>query len=289
MTQTPSRRRAEGAREFPPAARALQGPPHGRLPPAWWTALALFAAGYALALLHGRLLAPSLAAFGLLALAGACVRQRPAAVRIAGHAIFLCAALALALHLLPGFGNALVIDHAILAPGSAPYSMYLNLDKPLIALWLLWACPWIAPPCSAAAAGRAILRAAPATVAVCLGCAVAAGLVDWSPKWPPQAWIWMGANLLQVCVAEEALFRGYVQGGLDRHGSTLSRAALPLSALLFGLAHAGAGWPWMALAALAGLGYGLAYRQGGLLAAIAAHFLLNLAHFGLFSYPMLPP
>jgi uncharacterized protein len=44
----------------------------------------------------------------------------------------------------------------------------------------------------------------------------------------------------------------------------------------------------MPLASLAGIGYGVAYRYGGLLAAVAAHFGLNLVHLGRFTYPMLP-
>ena len=51
--------------------------------------------------------------------------------------------------------------------------------------------------------------------------------------------------------------------------------------------HFGAGWQWVTLASIAGVGYGLAYRFGGLGAAIATHFGLNLLHFGLFTYPML--
>ncbi|WP_273773831.1 mechanosensitive ion channel domain-containing protein, partial [Burkholderia mallei] len=47
------------------------------------------------------------------------------------------------------------------------------------------------------------------------------------------------------------------------------------------------GWQWVALATVAGVGYGLAYRAGGLQAAVLAHVGLNLAHFGLFTYPML--
>jgi hypothetical protein len=35
------------------------------------------------------------------------------------------------------------------------------------------------------------------------------------------------------------------------------------------------------------VGHGLAYRVGGLQAAVLAHFGLNLAHFTLFTYPML--
>lgn len=41
------------------------------------------------------------------------------------------------------------------------------------------------------------------------------------------------------------------------------------------------------LATLAGIGYGLAYRWGGVAAAVLCHFGLNLVHFTLFSYPML--
>ena len=93
-----------------------------------------------------------------------------------------------------------------------------------------------------------------------------------------------------MTLVEEALFRGYIQGGLSRHlkdrpyGELL---ALLLASLVFGLAHIGAGWQWVLLATLAGVGYGLAYRFGGLGAAIASHFGLNLLHFGLFTYPML--
>jgi membrane protease YdiL (CAAX protease family) len=41
------------------------------------------------------------------------------------------------------------------------------------------------------------------------------------------------------------------------------------------------------LATLAGIAYGLAFRRGGLLAAVWAYFLLNLAHILLFTYPLL--
>jgi len=97
-------------------------------------------------------------------------------------------------------------------------------------------------------------------------------------------------NLLLVTLVEEALFRGYIQGGLTRCFKNLpygENLALLLASLLFGLAHVGAGWQWVLLASLAGVSYGLAYRFGGLGAAIATHFGLNLLHFGLFTYPML--
>jgi len=111
-----------------------------------------------------------------------------------------------------------------------------------------------------------------------------------APKWPEQAWLWVLNNLLLVTLVEEALFRGYIQGGLSQRLKHLpygENLALLLASLLFGLAHLSAGWQWVLLASIAGAGYGLAYRFGGLGAAIATHFGLNLLHFGLFSYPML--
>lgn len=126
---------------------------------------------------------------------------------------------------------------------------------------------------------------------MCLVFALGVGLVGWAPKWPESAWLWLANNLLFVCFAEEALFRGYLQGGLSRllanRVPAAGTVALVAAALLFGAAHAAGGWQWVALATVAGVGYGLAYRAGGLQAAVLAHVGLNLAHFGLFTYPML--
>ena len=56
---------------------------------------------------------------------------------------------------------------------------------------------------------------------------------------------------------------------------------------LFGLAYISGGWRWIVLGSVAGTGYGVTYRFGGLPAGIAAHFGLNVMHFFLFTYPML--
>ncbi|MCM2575636.1 CPBP family intramembrane metalloprotease, partial [Achromobacter xylosoxidans] len=145
----------------------------------------------------------------------------------------------------------------------------------------------------AGAGGRATLLAAlaacAAAVVACLGLALALDVVAWAPKWPDSGWLWLANNALLVTLAEEALFRGYVQERLARcwrdrpWGAT---AALSIAALLFGLAHYAGGWQWMLLAGIAGVGYGLAYRYGGLAAAVLAHLGLNAAHYGLFTYPM---
>jgi membrane protease YdiL (CAAX protease family) len=116
------------------------------------------------------------------------------------------------------------------------------------------------------------------------------GVIEWAPKWPEPTWIWAFNNLALVILVEEALFRGYIQGGLSKRFKSTPNGdslALVLAALLFGLLHISSGPLWMVLASLAGLGYGFAYRFGGLLAAICAHFMLNMVHFFLFTYPML--
>ncbi|MGH8483332.1 MAG: CPBP family glutamic-type intramembrane protease, partial [Pseudomonas sp.] len=168
-----------------------------------------------------------------------------------------------------------------------PFSMYLNLDKPLIGFWLLLACPWLLVM-STKHWLPSLALTLPTVVAVCLGLAWLLGMITWAPKWPEQGWLWALNNLLLVSMTEELLFRGYIQGGLQRFFNN-QQLVLLLAAGLFGLAHIGAGWQWVMLATLAGIGYGLAYRHGGLLAAVLCHFGLNLTHFTLFTYPMLAP
>ncbi|RQR56243.1 CPBP family intramembrane metalloprotease [Burkholderia sp. Bp9126] len=253
--------------------------------------LVLAAAGYAGALALGQLAPLALVPFAVLALAAWGVSAaRPLAVRVAAHVVFVAVAVALSLHLLPGFHNPRVIDPTRFTPDAVPFTMYLNLDKPLVGLWLLWVLPWVHPRVALSRAWRTGAVAAFATSAACLAGATAFGMVGWAPKWPAAGWLWLANNLLLVTLAEEALFRGYVQGGLTRALAGFAWgpwAALAVAAVLFGAAHAAGGWPWIVLGTVAGVGYGLAFRRGGLLAAALAHAGLNAIHFGLFTYPML--
>lgn len=256
-----------------------------------WTFLALLSLGYALALTYGRLGWLAGIAVVLLLIAGFDVRQREIPFgRYLGHGLFIFLALALAMHWLPGFGNGRVIDSQRFTDDAVPFSMYLNLDKPLIGFWLLLVCPWIVGRRSLRLFLYATALALILSAMLALGGGLLLGVIGLAPKWPDSAWLWLLNNLLLVSLVEEALFRGYIQGGLSRCFKNLAygeNLALLLASLLFGLAHAGAGWQWVLLAGLAGIGYGLAYRFGGLAAAIATHFGLNLLHFGLFTYPML--
>ncbi|MGY4489834.1 CPBP family intramembrane glutamic endopeptidase [Pseudomonas sp. TE3610] len=245
-------------------------------------ALLLLTTGYALALCFGALDSDAIPVFALLtvvAFAAYQPRLKPLA-----HTLFILLALALAAHLLPGFDNALVIDRQVMSPDAPPFSMALNLDKPLIGFWLLLACPWTVPNTPWRQAAQATVVTLAATSAVVFGLALAVGAVAWQPKWPANGGLWLLNNLLLVCIVEELLFRGYLQQALQRY--LPGAMAIAITALLFGATHLAGGWQWAVLATLAGIGYGLAFKRGGLWAAIACHLGLNLLHFSLFSYPL---
>jgi hypothetical protein len=256
-----------------------------------WLHLALLSLGYALALIYGHLGWLAAISFVLLLIAGFAVRQSAVPfARYLGHGLFIFLALALALHWLPGFYNGRGIAPLRFTDDAARFSMYLNQDKPLIGFWLLLFCPWIVGRRSLRLSFYSTALALMVSAVLALGGALVLGVIHWAPKWPDQSWLWIANNLLLVTLVEEALFRGYIQGGLSRFFKHLpygENLALLLASLVFGLAHGGAGWQWVLLASLAGVGYGLAYRFGGLGAAIATHFGLNLLHFALFTYPML--
>ncbi|MCH4880723.1 CPBP family intramembrane metalloprotease [Pseudomonas sp. TMW22090] len=256
-----------------------------------WPYLTLLTAGYVLALTYGQLSLQASIPITLLLLAGFAVQpQNHRYARYLGHSLFVLIAIALALHYLPGFHNAQVIEPQRFSDNAVPFSMYLNLDKPLLGFWLLLACPWLIAQRAFSPTLKTSAIALTLTAVATFTCAWLLGIIEWAPKWPDVARIWLLNNLLLVTLVEEALFRGYIQGGLSQRLKHLpygEHLAVLLAATVFGLAHWGAGWQWVLLATLAGIGYGLAYRFGGLAAAIATHFGLNLLHFGLFTYPML--
>jgi membrane protease YdiL (CAAX protease family) len=253
--------------------------------------LSLLAIGYAIAFASRQLQPIALVPIALLVGTGVLLqRNLPFVGKVLCNVVFCVIAVGLFQHWLPGFDNLRVIHAAHLTPDAAPYTMYLNFDKPLIAFWLVLAYPWVLPEKPLSTRVIAALVACAATSVVCFSIAWWAGLIAWAPKWPQFAWLWVLDNLLLVAFAEEAFFRGYVQAGATRLMRAQPNAgwlALVAGAALFGLAHYQGGAWLVLLAGLSGIGYGLAARAGGLQSAVLAHFGVNLVQFGLLTYPFI--
>lgn len=207
-------------------------------------------------------------------------------VRTLRYGLWCAMTLPLLIHLAPGYDGMSLAVEETLKPGSVPVDLYFNHDK----VWVAWSLlgwlplfrqsltprrgflPWLTPFVTLVGMG------AVATLALALE------LIDWQPGLTAWFGVFALANLLNTCIAEELLFRGLLQRQLlIRFGWIVAVSA---SALLFGVAHLPAGWGFAAVAGLAGLVYGLTYLWTGRLAwAVLVHWLLNLAHLLLFTYP----
>jgi membrane protease YdiL (CAAX protease family) len=87
-------------------------------------------------------------------------------------------------------------------------------------------------------------------------------------------WAYVAMSVLVVPIAEERVFRDVLQRALALRFGKLR--GLGGASALFGLAHLGVYRAAMAQAALLGVGFGMAYEEGGLLAATLTHALWNL-------------
>lgn len=263
--------------------------------------VAAVASGLAVGILSWPALLP-LVAFALLvwiethirlhsAPASASTPPRATLRRNAGAAAAGAISLALALHLLPGFHNPALVASVSVSHGAPPMTQYLNFDKGIAGLFLLAYCRRFGGIDDVRCAVPATLTTMLVTPTVVLGIAVVVGYVQPDPKFPPFALAFLATNLLFTCVPEEAFFRGLLQPRLFRVlpvSNTGRTAAVAVSALLFGLAHAAGGVGTAALATLAGLGYASAYATTGRIeSAILTHFTLNAVHFLGFTYPHL--
>lgn len=249
--------------------------------------LFLLASSLSIALYHGVLTLPS-AAFLLLILAVALLlkKYRQQKWLAAGLELLLVlAAIALFLHLIPGFNNLKVLDRVKIGPLSAAFTMYYNLDKALVPFILLACLPTLFVAKKHLSVSRISWLGLVVSIPALLLLAVALGGLKIEMHTP----IWLGsfvmANIFFVCLAEEALFRGYLQQRLSQ--CIGNYPALLLTALLFGAAHFAGGTLLMVFAALAGVIYGLAWLWSGRLwVAVTFHFGLNLMYLLFFTYPL---
>ncbi|MGD9426315.1 CPBP family intramembrane glutamic endopeptidase [Pantoea sp. NSTU24] len=211
----------------------------------------------------------------------------PSWQQILSEALLVLISLGLLLHLFPGFNNPVQVDDIKVGARSLPFSFFFNFDKALIPFVLLACLPTLfraraCPPRYPWVAALALIAAVP----LLLCCAVLLGGLAFEPHFPSWLPAFMLANLFFVSLAEEALFRGYLQQRLREALGGLP--ALAISALLFGLVHFTGGILLVVFATLAGLLYSLAWHWSGRLwLSTALHFALNLTHLLFFTYPAL--
>ncbi|WP_306521665.1 CPBP family intramembrane glutamic endopeptidase [Rheinheimera sp.] len=207
--------------------------------------------------------------------------------KVVRHSGVILLSLALSLHLVPGFDNWQLLNQVQLSAQSRPFSLYLNLDKPLVFFLLLLLLPDLTGRYRLNfSATIKLLLISLLAISVISALAVLAGFVALEWKIPHWWWLFACNNLLFTCVVEEAFFRGYLQRLLSQ--KTGAVVAMVLVALLFGLAHLGGGWLYALLATGAGLFYGYLYwRSGSLLVAVAGHFMVNIVHLFVLTYPAL--
>lgn len=199
-----------------------------------------------------------------------------------GHVMLIGWCLALGAHLVPGFQNLLVLDRVYAGPDSSAFSMYLNLDKPMVLFAVLLAWPGMTD--SARPVQRTPLLVGLATLPALFAVGLAAQAIRPELSLPPWWIVFALSNLFLTCLTEEAFFRGYLQ---SLFASKLGAAlGVTLASLLFGLAHFAGGPALVAYAAILGAACGLGfYATGQLWVPVIMHFGFNAMHLILFTYP----
>jgi membrane protease YdiL (CAAX protease family) len=195
---------------------------------------------------------------------------------------------ALMLHLVPGFNNPILIDGVAVSPAAPLYTQYLNFDKAVVGFFILIFIVSSPPKLSYEAVLTAVFLCSLAFgTAILLG--LLSGKIAYDLKFPDYYLQWALVNLLITCYAEEAFFRGFIQPriyqGLKHHKWGVGITII-LSALLFALVHIPAGTVYVIVAFVLGLAYAYSYHKTqNILVPILAHFIFNIIHFTIFTYP----
>ncbi|MBH0038646.1 CPBP family intramembrane glutamic endopeptidase [Pseudoalteromonas sp. SWN166] len=228
------------------------------------------------------------------------LHTKRAIIRATLSTIFIITSLALALHWVPGFNNLPIVINERITSDAIAFTLYANFDKAMAGLFL---CAYFYSNLDSskkplkADSNKSILLDAKqpvliiiTTVFTALIAALTLGLVSFNPKVPDFWLTFIAINLLFTCVAEEALFRGLLQTKLSKiiTSTRLAILAPVIAASVFALAHFAGGTNYVLVSFIAGLGYGYVfYKTQRLEWAILCHWLVNVCHFFLFTYPML--
>lgn len=178
------------------------------------------------------------------------------------------------------------------SPDTVPYNLFFKFDKLALGVLILWVLGRHARTVFVPLTRSAALQ----VMAILLGCsallmvtAVGIHYVRVDVGLSANGAAWALDNLVLVAFGEEAFFRAYLFENLQRRKFFQRNvpALIAVTAILFGLVHFRGGLPYIALATVSGVFFGLGYRAAGLAGSVAVHFFVNAIHFVAFSYPAL--
>lgn len=251
------------------------------------SSLVLLFIALAMAIIDQTLLPPGIIALGIMFCIAICwgYRQRQTPFALPGEILLVTGAIALGLHMIPGFNNQIAASGVQAGPQSLPFTFYFNLDKALIPFLLLGCMPTLIARPSQQPQNPLWWLILLLSMPLLLLVATVIGALRVEPHIPTWIGSFMLANLFFVCLAEEALFRGYIQQRLSQFLG--DKRALLIASVLFGLAHFSGGLMLVFFATLTGVIYGLAWLWSGRLwVATLVHFSFNMLHLLFFTYPV---
>jgi uncharacterized protein len=209
-----------------------------------------------------------------------------------GFVVFTIMTVMLAAHKFPGFNNYNVVKDIKITADSMKYSLYFNFDKGMAGFFILFFLKDLIKSLKELIdmLKKSVLPGF-IGISVIIVLSFVLGYIKFEPKLPDFIWSFIVSNMFFTCIAEELFFRKIVQDNLKKLFNKIGYGKLfgvVLSALLFGSVHLIGGIKYFFLAFTAGLFYAYVYEKTEKVeSAILIHFLLNLTHILLFTYPAL--
>ena len=216
---------------------------------------------------------------------------RPFSKAMLGIMIFVISWL-LASHMVSGFISWQIVNEEQISDGGEKYSLYLNMDKVIAGVGIMIFA--LVPLRRSIHIRNMIIKMLPSTmlaISIVAFAGIVMKVVSFDPKFP-DLWItWIIISLLVHCVAEEALFRLFLQGGIQNILSTYKYASV-ISILISSAAYTAYMFPgstnFLAAVFVGNLFFGYVYyKTQRVEASILLHFIINLIHFFFFTYPSL--
>lgn len=196
------------------------------------------------------------------------------------------------LYPIPGITSWQIVKAFSFSHNAVPFSMSLNIQAFLVGLFFLW---FSSTSLMNDGKWKPVLKSSLLPIILCIpvvmGLAIYFQYVSIDIKPTNFFFLWAFHNLLFVCLAEEAIFRGMIQNFLMLQFQNVMGGkwlALIIASALFGAVHFKGGWLYMLLAGVFGLFIGYAYmRTKKIESSIFVHFTVNTIHFLAFTYPAL--